>query len=310
MYRSLVARLIAGILFLVGCWIAYIQKQIGPAPQLTLRQIKDNLYEIEGHGGNVGVYVTGEGVILVDDMYEQDFAAINSKVRSLTPLPVKYVLSTHHHADHSGGNTRFLPVAEILSTENARANIAGNPVNAPPGPFTRVYELGQRLFLPPRPWRSHIRLLPARVVFTQEAAVFLGGNEVRAYSFGRGHTNGDAVIYFPALRTLHAGDLMENDMPYIDYKSGGSVVEWVKTLDKVMQLDFETVIPGHGPVTDKAGLLAYRNTVEKLYTRAAELIRAGRSQEEVGKAMIAEFHWDPTGPQMTLSLPGMMAELK
>ena len=88
------------------------------------------------------------------------------------------------------------------------------------------------------------------------------------------------------------------------------MVEWTKTLDEAMKLDFDTVIPGHGPVTNKAGLLAYRNDVEKLRNRAAGLIRERKSQEEVGKIMQAEFGWAPTGLQMQWSLPGMMAELK
>jgi glyoxylase-like metal-dependent hydrolase (beta-lactamase superfamily II) len=148
------------------------------------------------------------------------------------------------------------------------------------------------------------------VVFTEETAVFLGGKEVRARYFGRGHTNGDAIIYFPALRTLHTGDLMAGKTPLIDYPGGGSVVEWTKALDEAMKLDFDTVIPGHGAVTDKAGLLAYRNNVEKLRNRAAGLIREGKSQEEIGKAMIAEFGWAAGGLQMQWSLPGMIAELK
>jgi cyclase len=153
-------------------------------------------------------------------------------------------------------------------------------------------------------------MVPARVVFTQETAVFLGGQEVRARYFGRGRTNGDAIVYFPALRTIHTGDLMAGKTPLIDYPGGGSVVEWTRTLDEAMKLDFDTVIPGHGPVTDKAGLLAYRNNVEKLRNRAAGLIREGKSAEEVGKVMTAEFSWPANGLQMQWSVPGMMAELK
>ncbi len=97
-------------------------------------------------------------------------------------------------------------------------------------------------------------MTPAQVTFTDETSVFLGGKEVRARYFGRGHTNGDAVIYFPALRTIHTGDLMAGTTPLIDYAGGGSLVEWTKTLDGAMKLDFETVIPGHGAVTNKAGL--------------------------------------------------------
>ena len=254
---------------------------------MTINKVKEDLYEIEGDGGNVAVYVTSEGVILVDDKYEQDFAGILAKVKSVTSQPIKYILSTHHHADHSGGNTKFSSMAEIISTANARDNIVQHKQSNAPA-----------------------NMVPARVVFTDQTAVFLGGKEVRAYYLGRGHTNGDAIIYFPALRTIHTGDLMAGKTPLIDYPGGGSVVEWTKTLDKAMKLDFDTVIPGHGPVTDRAGLGAYRDNVDKLRNRAAGLIREGKSQEEIGKVMTAEFGWAAGGLQMQWSLPGMMAELR
>jgi len=284
MSRTSIFRLFALTLFLLIAWVAYTQTQ---PPQLTITQVKDDLYYIEGDGGNVAVYITNEGVILVDDKYDQDHDQIMAKVKSVTAQPVKYIFSTHHHADHSGGNAKFLPTAEIISTANARANIvAGKQGNAPPG------------------------VAPARIVFTQESSVFLGGKEVRARHFGRGHTNGDALVYFPAQRTLHTGDLMSGSTPLIDYPGGGSVVEWTKTLDEAMKLDFDTVIPGHGKVTNKAGLLAYRNNVEKLRNRATGMIREGKSQEDVGKVMMAEFGWVATGLQMQWSLPGLMTELK
>ena len=167
MTRTSIVRLSAGVVFLAASWIAYTQNQ---PPQLTISKVKDDLYQIVGDGGNVAVYVTNEGVILVDDKYDQDHDAIVEKVKSVTSQPVKYVLSTHHHADHSGGNAKFLPTAEIISTANARANIVEHKQsNAPPG------------------------VAPARLVFTEECSVFLGGKEVRSRHFGRGHTNGDAA---------------------------------------------------------------------------------------------------------------------
>lgn len=290
MSRILVARVVVGSLFLFGCWVAYTQNRGAAPAALTINKIKDDLYEIEGDGGNVAVYITSEGVIMVDDKYDRDFDNIMARVKSVTSQPVKYILSTHHHEDHSGGNSKFLPAgAEIISTAQARANIiAHKQSNASAG------------------------MVPARVVFTEETAVFLGGKEVRARYFGRGHTNGDAVIYFPALRTIHTGDLMAGSTPLIDYPGGGSLAEWARTLDAVMKSnwDFDTVIPGHGPVTTKANLLTYRNNVEKERIRAAGLIREGKSQEEVGKVMQAEFGWPANSLQMQWSLPGMMAELK
>ena len=274
------------MLFLLGTWVAYTQNATQP-PQLKINQVKDDLYEIEGDGGNVAVYVTNEGVIMVDDKYEQDHDQIVAKVKSVTSQPIRYIITTHHHSDHSGGNVKFVSSAEIISTANARANIVNHKQPGAPADMT-----------------------PAQVTFTDETAVFLGGKEVRAHYYGRGHTNGDCVVYFPAIRTLHTGDLMAGNTPLIDYAGGGSVVEWTKTLDGALKLDFETVIPGHGAVTNKAGLVAYRNNVEKLRNRASGLIHEGKSQEEVGKVMAAEFGWGPTSMQAQWSLPGIMTELR
>ena len=127
---------------------------------------------------------------------------------------------------------------------------------------------------------------------------------------GRGHTNTDAFVLFPALRTLHSGDMMTSGSPLIDYPGGGSIVEWTKSLDKAMQLDWDTVIPGHGPVSKKADMLTYRNNAEKLRTRVAGLIREGKTQAEVGAVMTAEYKWEPGGLNMQWSLSGMMTELK
>ena len=154
-------------------------------------------------------------------------------------------------------------------------------------------------------------MVPARRVFTEEiVGVFWAARKCVHATSGRGHTNGDAIIYFPALRTLHTGDMMAGKTPLIDYPGGGSVVEWTKTLDAAMKLDFDTVIPGHGPVTDKAGLLAYRNNVENLRNRAGRTDSRGQDQDEVGQGHDAEFGWAPRRLQMQWSLPGMIAELK
>jgi len=287
MSRTLVARISLGALFLFGCWMAYTQNRGGAPPELTVNKVNDDLYEIVGDGGNVAVYITDEGAIMVDDKYGRDSDNIMAKVKTFTNQPVKYILSTHHHEDHSGGNVNFIASANIISTANARKNIVEHKQSNAQG-----------------------KMVGAQIVFTDQSSVFLGGKEVRAYYFGRGHTNGDAVIYFPAIRTLHTGDLMAGSTPLIDYPGGGSVVEWTKTLDAALKLDFDIVIPGHGDVTTKDKLLAYRNNVEKLRNRARSMIREGKSQEEVGKVMIAEFGWQPTGLQMQWSLPGMMAELK
>ena len=280
MSRTVLLRISAGVLLLAGTWIAYTQNR-AQQPSNKLNKVTNDLYEIEGDGGNVAVYITGEGVILVDDKFDYDYTDIVDKVKSVTSEPIKYVLNTHHHGDHTGSNTRLLPTAEIISHVNARKNIIdGKQTGAP------------------------------RVTFTQETEVFLGGKEVRARYFGRGHTNGDVMVYFPALKVIHTGDLMAGASPLIDYAGGGSLLEWTATLDEALKMDFDTVIPGHGPIAKKSDLLAYRNNVEKLKTRVTGLIREGKSKDDIAKVMTAEFGWMPGGLQMTRGLDGMLNELK
>jgi glyoxylase-like metal-dependent hydrolase (beta-lactamase superfamily II) len=103
---------------------------------------------------------------------------------------------------------------------------------------------------------------------------------------------------------------MAGTSPLIDYNGGGSVVEWTKTLDSALKLDFDTVIPGHGAVTNKAGLLTYRNNVEKLRNRVTGLVHEGKSQDEIAKVMTDEYKWAPGSLQQQWSVPGMIAELK
>jgi len=298
MKRTVLVRLLTGLLALAGAWVAYTQtpqqgKQApaqtkAPAP-FNLVKVTDDLYVIDGGGaGNVAVYITNEGVIMVDDKFEQHFDEIMANVKKVTNQPVKYILSTHYHADHSGGNTRWTSIAEIISTRNAHDGIVKKVQSNAPA-----------------------NMVPARVTFTEETDLFLGGKEVQAKYFGRGHTNGDAFVYFPALKVLHTGDMMTSGTPLIDYPGGGSIVEWTKTLDTVMgALDFDTVIPGHGPVSKKADLLTYRNKAADLRTRAQTLIRQGKSQADVAKFMTAEYNWAPDSLNMQWSLPGMMTELK
>jgi cyclase len=280
MRRTIVLRLFAGLLLLAGSWLAYTQNQ-NRQPSNKLNKIADDLYEIEGDGGNVAVYITNEGVILVDDKFEYDYNDIVDKVKSLTSEPIRYVLNTHHHGDHTGSNAKFPPNTEIIAHANARKNMIEGKQPGPP-----------------------------RVVFTEETAVFLGGKEVRARYFGRGHTNGDVMIYFPEHHVLHTGDLMAGSSPLIDYGGGGSLLEWTATLDGALKMDFDTVIPGHGPIAKKADLLAYRNNVEKLKNRVSGLVRQGTSKEEIAKVMTSEFGWAPGGLQMTRGFDGMLAELK
>jgi glyoxylase-like metal-dependent hydrolase (beta-lactamase superfamily II) len=296
--RNVSIRLTAILLALAGAWAAYTQtpqsaapaaaKAKAPAPFL-LHKVADDLYVIDGGGaGNVAVYITSEGVILVDDKYEQHFAEIMENVKKVTSQPVKYVINTHYHADHSGGNTHFAGIAQIISTTMARQNIVNKIQPGAPADMK-----------------------PANITFNDEMSVFLGGKQVRAIHLGRGHTGTDAMVYFPALRVLHSGDAVTSGAPLIDYAGGGSIVEWTKTLDRAMkEIDFETLIPGHGPVSPKTMMLTYRNNAETLRTRVAAEVKAGKTEAQVAQFLTANYNWQPGSLQMERGLKGMMQELK
>jgi cyclase len=281
MRKSSVIRLATALLLIGGAWIAYTQQ---PAPpQLKLNQIKGDLYEIENDGGNVSVYLTGAGVILVDDKFDRDHDQIMARLKSITDQPIKYIISTHHHGDHTGGNDKMLPLGvQIMATEQARENMVDGKM---PG-------------------------LP-QVTFQNRARVYLGGKNVETYHFGRAHTNGDAVVYFPALRVLAAGDMFTrgNDFPpLIDYSGGGSGKEWVKTIDEVLKLDFDVVIPGHGAVGTKQDLVAFRETMVNLRNRVHQMDVEKRSRDEIGKMLQTDFHWQQL--QLTRGLDGVIGEMQ
>lgn len=251
--------------------------------RLAIEEVKDGLHIITGPGGNIGVRVTSEGVILIDDKFPQDFEEIQSLVASVSELPVRYVINTHHHGDHSGSNAGFLQVAEIIAHKNARENmLRGNQAG------------------------------PPRIVFSESTSVYLGGVEVQAYYLGRGHTNGDSVVYFPDLKTIHGGDLLHTTAPYIDYANGGSSRGWVSTVNGILKLDFDTAIPGHGPVMDRRFVVGFRNQMEAVRQRMTNLIRDGLQEEDAIDAIqdpALDWTQAAEGLFMSRSIPGLYQEI-
>jgi cyclase len=277
----------SAVLAALGCaWLTYTQNQ-PPPPPIGIQKLKDDLYVIgvtKGVGaGNVAAYITGEGVILVDDMFDRNHDELLEKLRSITDQPIKYVLNTHQHDDHSGGNAKLLAMnSEVIAHRNARANMA---LLKQPG-------------------------LP-RVTFSDEMAVYLGGKEVRARHYGRGHTGGDAVMYFPVAKIIHTGDLFLTfpPQPFIDYANGGSALEWTKTLDEVLKIDFDVAIPGHGPISDRAGILKFRNEFQAMRDRIQGMVHSGASKDEISKVLVSDYHWAAGGLAIQ-QVDAMIAELK
>jgi cyclase len=248
---------------------------------MRIDKVKDGLYVIRGpfvpcttsgcrpngpddklihEPGDVALRLTPEGVILIDDKYAQNVADVLTQVKSVTSLPIKYLLNTHHHGDHASGNQKIREMGiDIVAHKNIRAN------------FLRIKQPGE-----------------PNIVFADQAAVYLGGVEVQMYHFGRGHTNGDTVIYFPDLKTVHTGDLIIDAMPVIDYEGGGSAVEFIKTIDKLLDLDFDTMIPGHGRVMNKNDVRAYRTRFAEMNRRMQDIAHRGVPKDQAQAALKLE----------------------
>jgi glyoxylase-like metal-dependent hydrolase (beta-lactamase superfamily II) len=221
--------------------------------------------------GDVAVRVTPEGVILVDDKYPENLSEVMAQLRSITPLPVRYMLNSHHHGDHVSGNANIAALGiDIIAHRNIREN------------FLRLKQPGA-----------------PNIVFEDRGGVYLGGVEVRMYHLGRGHTNGDTVVHFPDLRAVHMGDLVIDGMPVIDYGGGGSAVEFIVTIDNMLKLDFDVAIPGHGRVMTKADVQAYRTRFSTMNQRMRELIAKGVTKDQLktleqirAQLRLSDLGWD------------------
>jgi glyoxylase-like metal-dependent hydrolase (beta-lactamase superfamily II) len=272
-------------------WVVLTQ---APRPTFRAEKVKGDLYMISGEGGNVAAYVTTDGVVLVDDMYYRNHDDILAQLGQLSDRPLKYVFNTHQHDDHAGGDAKILPIAEVIAHKNARANLIAK--NKPFFEETPGTPIG----------------LP-RVTFSDETSVFLGGKEIRANYFGRGHTNGDAIIYFPDLGVVHTGDLYlstraaargaappATERPvsvpiFVDYSQGGSFLDWTGTLDRLLKLDFDTVIPGHGPLATRADVVKFRADLEVMRNRIQGFIKGGKTRDEMVKILETDYGWRATG---------------
>jgi cyclase len=287
MNKHSIARVAVALILGGALWMAhaYGQQFGSQAAKLDLVKVKDDLYVIHNDfvPGNSTALITNDGVVLVDDKFEVDFNNIVAELKKVTDKPIKYVINTHHHGDHSGGNAKMQAMnVQVVASEQARQNMVdGNQ----PG-------------------------LPV-VVFEHHAHIYLGGKNVELYHFGRAHTDGDVVVYFPAHRTLAAGDMFtfgDATPQLIDYAGGGSAKEWTSTLDSVLQLDFDAVVPGHGPVTTKQEMRKFRDSTVTFRNRVHEMLVQKKTRDEIATMLRSEFHWADL--HVNVSLNGAMVELQ
>ncbi len=239
----------------IGAGAAYVFVQLR---SLEVERISDDLHMIRGLGGNVAVLKTGAGTVIVDTMtFTMQGVRIRHLAESLTGEQIVMVINTHYHGDHTHGNPGFLPGTQVLSTTRTLEHLHA---------FDASY------------WSGDAAALLPNHTFEKDLEVRLGSKTLQLLHPGRGHTDGDLVVLFVEDGTLHAGDLFVNHIyPSIDLKAGGTVREWGDTLDAVLALPFKHVIPGHGALSDRAGLQQFQRFMRQLAAVGADAKAKGLS---------------------------------
>jgi glyoxylase-like metal-dependent hydrolase (beta-lactamase superfamily II) len=262
--RRLFARLLAVLAAAAVLLALWAWARIG---RIDAERLTPDVWMLTGVGGNVGVLVTGAGVVVVDTMtFTRQGDAIEKKVAELTDQPVVAVLNTHYHQDHTHGNPGFAPGTKVVSTVNTLKHLKERDAD----------------YWKDAPARD---LLP-NDTFTDVKELKIGTKTIRASYHGRGHTDGDLVVLFVEDRVLVSGDLGWNGhWPNIDLEAGASVRLWPATLDAVIALPYDKVIPGHGPATDRQGLRAFREFLVALWAQTSAVAAKGGTVDDALKTV-------------------------
>jgi glyoxylase-like metal-dependent hydrolase (beta-lactamase superfamily II) len=273
--------IVVALLVVVGGVVAiHVYNEIN---SFEVTRITDDVHMLSGFGSNVGILATERGAVVVDTMtFRMQGEEILERAEELGRGPVQAIVNTHYHLDHTHGNPAFAPGTKVVSTQRT---------------------LDYLRLLDGDYWEGDAAATLPNDTFDRTHELAIGDKTVRLLHPGRGHTDGDLVVLFVEDRVLHTGDLLFNGRyPNIDLEAGGSVREWGATLDRVLALDFDRVIPGHGPATDRAGIEAFQRFVRELSQVGERAAREGRSLEET----LAEAKLGEDAGYEVMSIPLVM----
>ena len=241
--------------------------------QIKTSKIADNFYTLEGQGGTIGVLVGPDGVFMVDTQFAPLSERIAAAIKQITPQPIKFIVNTHVHGDHTGGDANFGKMgATIISREELRHRLAYSNPQANGQPGVPMPAEG----LPKQTYRDRLTL-------------HMNGQAVELIAIPRAHTDGDTMVYFPGLDLIMTGDFYRSiAYPNIDRNNGGSLPGLIEGLGAVIGHAGPNtkIIPGHGPIVDRNAVTVHRDVVIAVRERVAALISQGRSEDEVVAAKV------------------------
>jgi len=249
--------------------------------EIKATQVAGNVYMLEGAGGNIGVSVGEDGILIVDDQFAPLADKIKAALKQLGEGKLKFVLNTHWHGDHTGGNQVFGPDAPIIAHDNVRKRMST--------------EQRSEFFKQTTP-ASPKEALPV-ITFNQSLSVHFNGEEIRVIHFPQGHTDGDSVIFFTKSNVVHMGDdFFSNRFPFVDLESGGSVQGLIKNIaDIIPKLPPDVkLIPGHGPISTVDDLKAYHRMLVTTTDIVQQKMKAKKSLDQIKKEGLPE-EWKSWG---------------
>jgi glyoxylase-like metal-dependent hydrolase (beta-lactamase superfamily II) len=260
-------RILIGLGFLLLFVVGVVGYRFWRFLQTETVKIDDRFYVVAGGGGNTAVLIGDDGVLVVDPKFWSAGRRLQTIIRSLTDKPVKVIINTHYHADHTHGNANYPAGAEVIAHRRTRAHLLARD-----GGFWQVEPA----------WNA----LP-NALLDDERRMQFGDESIRIMHPGRGHTDGDIVVYFSKRHILHTGDLFVHDIyPIIDLRAGGTAREWADSLDRVLSLaEAERYIPGHGQIATRADAERMRDYLRSLVSQVERAARGGGSLAEVRNAV-------------------------
>jgi glyoxylase-like metal-dependent hydrolase (beta-lactamase superfamily II) len=261
-------RLLIAITVLGAACVAGAQEDFSKV-EIKAEKLVDGIYMMTGSGGNLALAVGDDAVFLVDDQWAPLTPKIKAAIAAITTKPVQFILNTHWHGDHTGGNEQFASSgALVVAHDNVRKRMS-----------TEQFLAFFKMRIEPSPKAA----LPL-VTFGTEVTFHINGDEVTAFYCPAAHTDGDAIVHFKRSDVLHMGDIHFNYMyPFIDHSSGGSADGVIAAVDRALALATEKtrIIPGHGPLASKADLQAYRDMLATVVGRIKDQLAAGKSIREI-----------------------------
>ncbi len=289
--------------------LIFLLFNIVSSQELTLKKLTENLYAVIGGGGNCAFFVTEDGVLLIDSKTSPYLGEqLLKKIREVTEKEIKYLVFTHYHGDHIQGAQVF-EKATFISHINTKKNIEN--ITLPrleeaktktlPEQIKSAKEKVEKLKAENRPDMrkaeeelsslerrlkdiENLKIILPQITVEKKESIKLGGNEIILFYSGRGHTDGDLMVYFPTEKTIHMGDLVFNKIiPYIDFQGGSSTENWIRILEEVERMDIKIVIPGHGEIGDKSILRAQAEYLKSLRDEVKNYVDEGLSLEETLK---------------------------